>query len=135
MKRKRIQDSQPVAPHSPTGRDRFTVDRFLSDCGSETREFLLKQWSKGNVIRAAKVPVDGLPPVVILSAYAKEYGVSLVDDYEALLERYRDHVKEVCHPDKFLCSCILILAERFQVPSDEAFEAVNVPSIYEELLP
>lgn len=127
----------PVAqfPPRPTGKARFTVERFLSDCCEKTRKYLVGQWKQGNQLVARKVPFDGLPPVVILAAYAKLYGVELVDDYDALLDRYRENIEECCHPDKFFSSCILLLADRGQIPSDEAFESINVPNLYEELLP
>lgn len=132
---KRPPQTEPAGPPPTIGPARFTVARFLSDCCEETRTFLIEQWSEGNQLVARRVPVDGLPPVVILSAYAREYGVELVDDYDALLERYQENIADCCHPDKFMASCICILKERYQVPEDEAYEVINIPKIYEELLP
>lgn len=123
------------APVRETGRARYTVARFLSDCCEQTRNFLVEQWAEGNQLEAKRVPVDGLPPVVMLTAYAWEYEVELVDDYGALLERYDEHITEFAHPDKFFSSCISLLAERGECPDDEGFEMLNIPAIYEELLP
>lgn len=136
--RKRARTTAPApaaAPVRPTGPERFTVERFLSDCSEETRQFLLEQWGEGNQLVASRVPVDALPAVVILSAYAQDYGVNLTDDHIALLMRFDEHVTECWHPDKYLASCISILAERSMSPSDEAFEDINIPTIYEELFP
>ena len=119
---------------SPTGRSRFTVERFLSDCCEETRTFLVKQWGLNNVLNPSTIPVDGLPPVIILAAYARTYEVDLTTDYDYLIDRYQERMSEVCHPDKYLCSCIVILHGRGQFPGDEAFEAINIPNIYEELI-
>ena len=137
--RKRARKAAPPrtepAPVPITGPERYTVARFLSDCCDETYHFLIEQWAEGNQLEARRVPVDGLPPVVMLTAYAWEYGVELVDDYAALLERYDEHIEEFSHPDKFFSSCISIMAERGECPDPETFESLRIPQIYEELLP
>jgi hypothetical protein len=117
------------------GSERYCVDRFLGDCSDETYKFLKAQWMEGNQLFASRIPVDGLPPVVMLAAYARLYSVELVDDYDLLIERYQCHIKECYHPDKFFSSCISILADRGQYPELESFEILNIPNIYEELLP
>ena len=131
---RRVEPSAPT-PVPVTGPERYTATRFLSDCCDETYWYLVGQWSEGNQLTTNRVPVDGVPAVLILAAYAREYGVELVDDYEALIQRFQDHVSECNHPDKYLASCICILYERDQVPDDESFEQVGIPTIYEELLP
>lgn len=118
-----------------TGPGRYHSARFLADCDPATEAMLRKTWAAGDQLVVRMVPVDALPAVVILAAYAKEYGVALVDDHDALLLRYWEHLKECSHNDKFLASCICILAGNGQAPSDEAFASVNVPGIYEELFP
>jgi len=117
------------------GPDRFTVFRFMSDCLPETRQFLMDEWALGNQLEAAKVPYDGLPAVLILAAYAASHGADLVDDYDRLIERFRDQVWEVAHPDKFFASCCAILYDRGMYPDEISFQSINIPAIYEELLP
>jgi hypothetical protein len=116
-----------------TGRARYHATRFLADCTDATERFLRAAWASGDQLVARRVPVDGLPAVVIMAAYAKDYGSELVDDFDALLERYKENVLNCSHNDKFFASCICILSERYQSPSDEAYESINVPGIYEEL--
>lgn len=137
--RKRVDTRRSSPAYAPPvatiGPGRYTPGRFLSDCSEDTRDFLVSNWSEGNQLVARRVPVDGLPPVVLLACYARQYGVELVDDYEALLERYWENVGECYHPDKFMASCIIHLHARGLAPGDEAFESVNIPKIYEELFP
>ena len=125
-----VQREQPE-----TGPDRFTVFRFLSDCADATREYLLAQWAEGNQLESGRVPVDGLPPVVILATYARSYGVELVDDFEVLIDKYRDNIRDCAHPDKFFASCCSLLFDRGMYPDEVSFQSINIPSIYEELFP
>lgn len=122
------------APVPVVGPGRYTATRFLSDCSDETYWFLVNSWKEGDQLDSHGVPVDGLPAVVILAAYARQYGVDLVDDYVALLDRYWETLKETNHPDKFFASCIVILDETGQAPDEASFETIRVPDIYEELL-
>ncbi len=123
------------APVRPVGRARYTVERFLSDCSEPTRQWLLDQWGEGNQLRVDDIPPDALPPVLILAAYGLTYEVDLVDDFDALIEKYCEEEDYIFHPDKFMASCIIILDEKGQMPSQEAFDAINLEAIYEELLP
>lgn len=126
----------PPAPVRPTGRARFTVERFFEDCCEQTATMLKKAWKRGDQLVSARVPVDGLPCVLILAAYAKVYEVELVDDFDALVERYEEHVGEFSHNDKFMGSCICIVwGNTRYLPEVASFEAINIPAIYEELLP
>jgi hypothetical protein len=116
--------------------ERFTVERFLGNCSIETRDMLKAVWRDGEQLASEEVPVDGLPCVVLLAAYARNNGVDLVDDYPRLIERAAEYMGAFDHPDKFLVSgaCNAYLAQGDRPVSDEAFEAVHVPQIYEELL-
>ena len=137
MTRKRIKSQPPArepAPAPTLGPARYTATRFLSDCSDETYWFLVNNWKEGDQLDSYGIPVDGLPAVVILAAYARQYGVDLVDDYVALLDRYWETLKETYHPDKFFASCIVILDETGQSPDEVSFETIRIPSIYEELL-
>jgi hypothetical protein len=134
--RKRQPPAPEPQPNTPaTGPERYTGARFLSNCAPDSEEWLREQWTEGNQLRSEQIPVDALPPVLILACYAREYGVELTDDYDLLLSRYDDNIASVFHPDKFFASSISLLAGRGQVPSDEAFESIHIPTIYEELLP
>ena len=136
VKRKRAAPTPEPQPMAPAiGPKRYTGARFLSNCEPDTEEWLREQWGEGNQLRSEQIPADALPPVLILACYAREYGVALVDDYDLLLSRYDANVATVFHPDKFFASCISLLAGRGQVPSDEAFESIKVPTIYEEFFP
>lgn len=130
-------NAQPPAPPQATGRGRYTVERFLSDCAPSTAAALRAAWAAGDQLAAARVPTDGLPVVSILAAYAYVCGVALVDSYATLMERQEDAMAApgLCaHPDKYLASCCVLLWKREMLPTLGAFEDVNVPSIYEELL-
>lgn len=116
-----------------TGPERYHAARFLADCSTKTAEFLRKAFKAGDQLVARRVPIDGLPAVVILAAYLKDYGGDLTDDHDALLDRYWENRDGCSHNDKFFASCIYILAQRCQSPSDEAYASINVPGIYEEL--
>lgn len=131
-KRQAIPES---APEPITGRGRFTPTRFLSDCCDDTYWYLINEWKQGNQLRMDVLPVDASPAVLILARYAKDYGAELVDDYEALLDMYWNNVNEVRHPDKFFASCIVNLDDRGMSPDEESYESINIPTIYEELLP
>lgn len=122
-------------PPRKMGRARYTVDRFFEDCCEETINTLRKAWEEGDQLASTRVPIDGLPCVLLLATYARLYGVSLVDDYDALIERYQENVGDFSHNDKFFSGCICILYARGQYPGEEAFESINIPAIYEELLP
>lgn len=116
-----------------TGPARYHATRFLADCSPKTERFLRDAFKEGDQLVARRVPIDGLPAVVILSAYLKDYDAALVDDHDALLDRYWENKEQCSHNDKFFASCIYILAQRYQSPSDEAYASINVPGIYEEL--
>ena len=137
-KRNRFQSAPAArepAPAPTVGPARYSATRFLSDCSDGTYWSLINNWKEGNQLNSEEIPTDGLPPVVILSCYARQYGVDLVDDYERILDRYWESVADVRHPDKFFASCIIILDETKQVPDDESFESIRIHEIYEELLP
>lgn len=128
-----ITGQRPLCYTDPVGRGRLTPERFLSDCSPETRSFLTKAWKRGDQLVASRVPVDGLACVVIMAAFLRTYSVNLVDDFDALIDRFEMYVKDIAHPDKFFASCIGILNRRFQQPDEEAFDSINIPAIYEEL--
>lgn len=115
------------------GKDRYHHVRFMADCTPATDAMLRKAFKAGNQLVARRVPIDGLPVVVIMAAYLKEYGSDLVDDYDALLDRYWEYKPDCAHNDKFFASCIWILWQRGQTPEDAAYDSINVPGIYEEL--
>lgn len=119
----------------PIGPDRYTVDRFLSDCTERSREYVIINCKEFNQFVADEVPADALPPVVMLACYARQHGVDLVDDYTHLLDRYWDEMKEFAHPDKFFSSCIVILDETGQAPDPTSFETIRIPDIYDALYP
>lgn len=121
--------------HDPTGPDRYTVDRFLSDCTERSREYVIINCKEFNQFVADEVPADALPPVVMLACYARQHGVDLVDDYSYLLDRYWDEIETFAHPDKFFSSCILILDETGRAPDPESFETIRIPDIYDNLYP
>lgn len=126
----------PAAPQPGTGRARYTVERFLSCCAPSSAAALRSAWSAGDQLAAARVPTDALPVVTILAAYAYVCGVGLVDDFDRLMERQAGAFSPgMCaHPDKYLASCCVLLWRRGLLPTMGAFEDVNVPAIYEELL-
>lgn len=135
-RRKRVAPTPEPSPVPPsTGPGRFTVERFLCNCTDATKELLLANWREGNQLVAKRVPIDALPAVLILASYAYDYGIELVDDYDALIERFLMYRSDCAHPDKFMASCITILYERGLSPDDESFEAINIPNLYEELFP
>ena len=125
---------EPAAP-ATTGPARYTVERYLSDCAPQSAAYLRENWAEGNQLFADEVPTDALPCVVIFACYARQYGVDLVDDYTRLLDRYWEEIKEFAHPDKFFSSCIVIQDETGASPTDEAFESIKIPDLYEQLLP
>lgn len=120
---------------APTGPARYTVERFLSDCCESTERYLRENWAEGNQLLVDEIPTDALPPVVMLACYARQYGVDLVDDYTVLLDRYWEEAADFYHPDKFFSSSILVMDETGAVPEEVSFETINIPAIYEELLP
>jgi hypothetical protein len=118
------------------GPSRYTVDRFLSDCDPDSAEALRDAWANGDQLAANKVPRDATPAVLILAAYAYAHDVALVDDYDALVQRYAESVDVAKHPDKFFASSCVIMwqAKGEQVPPVEAFDTIGIPAIYEALL-
>lgn len=117
------------------GRARFTVERFLSNCSPATKEYLLENWAESNQLLVEEIPPDGLPPVVILAAFTRLYDVELVDNYDELLNKYWWESPDIFHPDKFFASSVCIMDENGTSPDLESFEAINIPTIYEELFP
>jgi len=128
-----IKDVRHPCFSDPVGRERYTPQRFMSDCCDETYKMLVDAWCEGSQLVARRVPVDGLPCVLIMASYLRGFDIDLVDDFDALVFRYDEHITECAHPDKFFASCISILHRRYLRPGDEAFEMVRVPSIYEEM--
>lgn len=116
-----------------TGPERYHAARFMADCSPATDAMLRKAFLNGDQLVARRVPIDGLPVVVILASYLRDYGAELVDDYDALLDRYWENKPDCNHNDKFFASCIWILWQRVQTPEDQAYTNINVPGIYEEL--
>lgn len=119
----------------PVGPDRYTVERFLSDCSERSKEYVVHTCNNYEQFVADAVPSDALPPVVMLACYARQHGVDLVDDYVHLLDRYWDEFPGFAHPDKFFSSCIVILDETGQAPDPVSFETIRIPDIYDELFP
>jgi hypothetical protein len=119
-----------------TGPDRFTVERFMGGVGDAVaNDLTLLALRSGYQISARSLHVQVLPAVLILACYSRYYeDVELVDDYDRLLDEVKQNIADFAHPDKYLASCIHILAQREQYPSLEAFEAVGVPNIYNELI-
>lgn len=118
-------------------RDDYTVKRFLeTGTSKKTAEMLRKTWKENDQLVASKVPRDGLVQVVIMSAWGLRVDMELVDDYDALLERMRDVLKEgdVDHPDCFFASSVCIMAARGDVLTVGGFEQLNIPGIFCDLL-
>lgn len=138
MARNRV-NSQPPTTNllglQPVGPARFTVERFLGNCSESSKQFLLENWAEGNILGIDEIPVDALPCVVIMACYARQYGVDIVDNYTELLDKYWWELPDCFHADKFFASCICILDERGEAPSDESFESINIPNLYEEFFP
>jgi hypothetical protein len=120
----------------PLGPDRFTVERFLSNCEPSSVEALRAAWSSGFQLAARRVPRDALPAVVILAAYAYANEIALVDDYEVLLDRFSESLDgSIHHPDLFFASACRIIFDKIGgAPSSTAFESIGVPGIYNELM-
>jgi len=78
----------------PIGFDRYTVDRLLCNCSGGTRTTLLRAFKSGDQFVAARVPVDALPVIVLLASFLRLYGAELVDDFDALIERYFNRITE-----------------------------------------
>lgn len=118
-------------------RDDYTVKRFLeTDTSKKTVDLLRKTWKEGDQLAAAKVPRDGMVQVVIMAAWGMRVDMELVDDFDALLERMRDILKEDYpqHPDTFVASSICIMAARKDEITVGGFEQLNIPHIFCELL-
>lgn len=136
MERKEVAFIEPTL----RGRERFTVERFFSGCGDHVATSMaLAALRSGFQIEVAAVTWQLVPALVILCAWSLHYNdVDLIDDYDALLELHREAIVGpdvlAAHPDMYLASCIALLAKREEFPGREAFEQVNVPSLYREIL-
>lgn len=138
MARKRDHLTPPTRESAPVptlGPGRYNATRFLSNCSDETYWYLVNNWKEGNQLVTEDIPIDGLPAVLILACYARQYGVDLVSDYNALMDAYWWNVAEVQHPDKFFASCIIHLDEYGAAPDPVSFDTIKIERIYEELLP
>lgn len=131
---KRGRPAREPAPVAATGPQRYTVERFLSDCSEPTREYLMNNWREGEQLVVDEIPADALPPVVMLACYGLTKGIEIVDDYVALLDRYWEEIATFAHPDKFFSSCIVILDEGGFSPDPESYETIKIPAIFDELL-
>lgn len=123
-------------PHcytDPIGPGRFTPERFFGDCTPESEALLRKAWKKGQQLIAARVPVDALPCVLIMAGFLRQYSVDLVDDMDALCQRWEDRIGDCQHADKYLASCVNLLHKRGMIPDAASFESVGIPQLYEEL--
>ncbi len=117
--------------------DRYTVTRFLeSDTSKKTVTLLRKAWKDNDQLATKAIPRDGLLQVTIMAAWGRRVDIELVDDYDALLERMRDALKEdfIQHPDTFFASSICIMAARGEELTVGGFEQLNIPTIFCELL-
>lgn len=121
------------------GPARFTIERFLHGIGDVVlKNTTLLALRCGYQLEVARVPYSVAPVIVILAAYGRHHaGVELVDDYDKLMELQREATSvygECAHTDLFLASCIAMLHRRDEFPCYEAFEAVGVPKLFDELI-
>jgi hypothetical protein len=120
------------APAKPTA-----TERFLGGLQDAVAAAVLRQaLGSGYQLRAALVPARAAPAVVILAAYARQFlGVELVDSYERLLDVQREAFLEGCqHADKYFVSCICILAQRGEAPSEQSYIDLHIPEVFSELV-
>lgn len=122
--------------HAGTGRARFTVERFFGGVGDPlATDMALCALRSGYQLEVRNIHEQTLPAMVILACYSRYYvDVELVDDYDQLLRNYQEAITQCAHPDKFMASCICILDPREQFPSIEAFEAINLPTLFSEMI-
>jgi len=113
----------------------YTIDRFFSSCSKGTTKLLKQAWKDGDQLAAGKVPVDGIPVVLIMAGWGLKQDVELVDDFDKLIERFHENAgKGMQHPDLFLAGSICIMRERGQDVTVGGYEAVGIPDIYDILL-
>jgi hypothetical protein len=139
--RKRRTKSADVAFIEPNlrGRERLTLERFFSGVGDAFMVDQLKATlHAGYQLTTKSLDYQLVPAVVILACYGRHYeGIELVDDYEDLLRAHLEATTEggLCaHPDLFMASCICILEKREQFPCQAAFEDINVPTLFNQLV-
>lgn len=118
---------------------RFTVERFLGGIGDAVaRDQLVVALQSGYQIKVSTLDYQLVPAVLILACYALHHlDAELVDDYEKLVEVYREAVSEfgmMAHPDLFMASCISLLHKRQEYPSLDTFYTINVPELFEQMV-
>lgn len=112
----------------------YSGTRFLSDCSKKVAKALRDAWSDGEQLATEAVPKEALPAVLILAAWGLRIDIEIVDDYDTLLDRTEQALKDgnVHHPDLFFASSIIIMARRGQELSLGGFELIGVPGIFIE---
>lgn len=129
---------QVVVAEAPA--ERFSIERFFGSVRNDPFmvDVARSALGSGYQLSARAVPDIVLPCVVILACYSRVYeDVELVDDYDRLIDDMRGAVSTfgiVAHPDLFMASCICILHQREEVPSYEAFSAINIPALFKQLV-
>lgn len=138
VKKKRQQRAEQaeMQKHPGTGPDRFTIERFFGGVVDPVlKDVTCVSLSSGYQLETRMIHPQMLPAILILACYSRYYeDVELVDNYDRLRERFLEEITDCAHPDKFLASCITILDPHEQYPSLEAFESVNVPALFRELV-
>lgn len=115
---------------------RGSVERFLGGVMDPVATGLLASaLGSGLQLSSSLLPAQLTAAVIILACYARrELEVELVDNYEALLDRWPEDVGHCSHSDMFFASCIVQLHHRGEYPSTEAFQDLNLPFIFDQLV-
>jgi hypothetical protein len=121
------------------GRARLTLDRYFGGIGDA---FMVDQFKatlhSGFQLELTKLDFQLIPAALILACYGRHYeGIEFVDDYDDLLLAQQEAFTEGCvcaHPDLFMASCIVILARQDLFPCTEAFDDINIPELFNQLV-
>jgi len=115
---------------------RYSQERLFWGVEPATVKALKQVWADDEQLATEAVPEDSLCVVILLAAWGRRFGVELVDDYDLLLQRARDAMaaSNLHHPDLYFVSCVCILAQREDAPTVGAFEQINIPEHYENLI-
>lgn len=110
----------------------YSMDRFFGNVPPKIVKQIKAACAEGEQFSYDAIPDDAVPCFVILAAFGRRIDVEIVDDYEALCERFKT-AKSHKHPDLFLASGIIIMEGRGQEVTLGMFVELGIDKLFEQL--
>lgn len=112
------------------------IDRFFQNCDEDLVRDLIEALHEEVQIDHRLLPDNAVPCVFIIGTWLRNYrNIEIIEDYDECVAYQRSLYGKGCHhPALYLTSCICILYDRGQHPSEDTFEAEKIPEIYDTIM-